>query len=308
MLRNTGAHHYECNFRFPADRKFRMGYAAQADNSQFSLAVTEGLRRAAARELIDLIVLDNRYSARAALRNAERLISERVDLAFEFQTYERVAGVVSSRFQEAGIPVIAIEIPHPGPPLRRQQLSGRPQRRTSAGSLGQAELGQRCGARAYARTAHRRCVTATAAGGRRSRHSGDTSRPKPSELRSSRCSRRFRLRPGSHTKTLTPHAGPAYAARWCKRPQRSRSATGVRGSRTFSLLCGNRSGRHSRCQGGVVQARVPADRVRCFLPRIIWRGPDSACAGHSGEAPHTARCLCKASTHYVEKLAAVLSS
>ncbi|MCL4853885.1 MAG: substrate-binding domain-containing protein [Bryobacteraceae bacterium] len=114
MLRNTGAHRYECNIRFPADRKFRMGYAAQADNSQFSLAVTESLRRAAARELIDLIVLDNRYSARAALRNAERLISERVDLAFEFQTYERVAGVVSSRFQEAGIPVIAIEIPHPG--------------------------------------------------------------------------------------------------------------------------------------------------------------------------------------------------
>lgn len=114
FLRDTGARRYECAVRFPAARRYRMGYAAQAEDSQFSDVVTESLRRAAARESIDLIVLDNRYSARAALRNAERLIAERVDLVFEFQTYERVAGVISSMFQEAGIPVVAIDIPHPG--------------------------------------------------------------------------------------------------------------------------------------------------------------------------------------------------
>jgi len=114
FLRDAGGRRYECAIRFPAVRRFRMGYAAQAEDSQFSHVVTGSLRRAAARESIDLIVLDNRYSARAALRNAERLIAERVDLVFEFQTFERVAGVISSLFQEAGIPVVAIDIPHPG--------------------------------------------------------------------------------------------------------------------------------------------------------------------------------------------------
>ena len=46
--------------------------------------------------------------------NADQLIKERVDLVLEFQTYERVAPVIASKFLEARIPVIAIEIPHPG--------------------------------------------------------------------------------------------------------------------------------------------------------------------------------------------------
>jgi ribose transport system substrate-binding protein len=32
----------------------------------------------------------------------------------EFQTYERVAPVIASKFLEANTPVVAIEIPHPG--------------------------------------------------------------------------------------------------------------------------------------------------------------------------------------------------
>ena len=58
--------------------------------------------------------MNNRYSAREALRNADILIKERVDLVLEFQTYERVAPVIASKFLEANTPVIAIEIPHPG--------------------------------------------------------------------------------------------------------------------------------------------------------------------------------------------------
>jgi ribose transport system substrate-binding protein len=58
--------------------------------------------------------VNNRYSAREALRNADLLIKERVDLVLEYQTYERVAPVIASKFLEANTPVIAIEIPHPG--------------------------------------------------------------------------------------------------------------------------------------------------------------------------------------------------
>lgn len=114
FLRNVGNCRYQSGIRIAGGARLRMGYAAQAEKSQFSSMVTDSLRRAAAREQIDLIVLDNRYSARTALRNAQRLIDERVDLAFEFQTFERVAPAISALFQEAGIPLIAIEIPHPG--------------------------------------------------------------------------------------------------------------------------------------------------------------------------------------------------
>ena len=42
------------------------------------------------------------------------LVRERVDLVIEFQTDEHVAPIVAAKYSDAGIPMIAIEIPHPG--------------------------------------------------------------------------------------------------------------------------------------------------------------------------------------------------
>ena len=42
------------------------------------------------------------------------LVKEKVDLVVEFQSHERVAPTIAALFLEAHIPVIAIEIPHPG--------------------------------------------------------------------------------------------------------------------------------------------------------------------------------------------------
>ena len=114
LLRSAGNHQYKSNVKVVGRKRFRIGYAAQSEDSPFSAAVTNGLRAAAAHEQIDLIVLDNKYNPKTALRNAELLVAERVDLAMEFQTFEKVAPVIASVFHEAGIPLIAIEIPHPG--------------------------------------------------------------------------------------------------------------------------------------------------------------------------------------------------
>ena len=73
-----------------------------------------GLVRAAERENIELIAVDNRYQAKVAVRNAEHLIREQVDLVIEFQTNEAVAPAIASRYLHARIPFIAIDIPHPG--------------------------------------------------------------------------------------------------------------------------------------------------------------------------------------------------
>jgi ribose transport system substrate-binding protein len=113
LLERAGRGVYRCPFPPSPGRRVRLGFAAQTD-SDFSRGVTESLQQAAARERVDLITVNNRYSAKEALRNADLLVQQRVDLVLEFQTYERVAPIIASKFLEAQIPVIAIEIPHPG--------------------------------------------------------------------------------------------------------------------------------------------------------------------------------------------------
>src|SRR4030095_15685489 len=58
--------------------------------------------------------VDNRYNPKIAQRNADVLVREKVDLVIEFQTDEHVAPIVAAKYREANIPLIAIEIPHPG--------------------------------------------------------------------------------------------------------------------------------------------------------------------------------------------------
>lgn len=114
LMKRSTIHGYKSNIRIAGETAFRVGYAAQADNAPFSVAVTAGLLSAAARENLELIVLDNHLSVSKALRNAHQLISEHVSLAILFQTYEKIAPTISALFREANIPLIALDIPHPG--------------------------------------------------------------------------------------------------------------------------------------------------------------------------------------------------
>lgn len=115
LIQEAGADQYRCLVR-PTEkqRRLRIGFGAQTTSSTFSEMVTESVREAALRNNVDLVEVNNRYSSKTALRNADLLIRERVDVAIEFQTYENVAPVIAARFLSAGIPVIAVEIPHPG--------------------------------------------------------------------------------------------------------------------------------------------------------------------------------------------------
>lgn len=113
LVEPVGRGVYRTLTRTASSRSFRLGFAAQTD-SDFSRDVSASLQAAAAREHVHLVTVNNRYSAQQALLNADQLIRERVDLVLEFQTYESVAPVISAKFLEARIPVIAMEVPHPG--------------------------------------------------------------------------------------------------------------------------------------------------------------------------------------------------
>jgi ribose transport system substrate-binding protein len=114
LIERIPPHHYRSRFRLDSAKPRTIGYAAQSTEFAFSRDVTESIKIAAEARGIRLIAVDNRYSKTAALRNTSSLIERRVDLVMEFQTDEHVAPIISSKYQDAGIPVIAIEIPHPG--------------------------------------------------------------------------------------------------------------------------------------------------------------------------------------------------
>jgi ribose transport system substrate-binding protein len=93
--------------------KLRFGFASQSAEMPFSQAVTQSLQAAAASSGVDLLILDNRYDAATALKNAEEFVRSRIDLVIEFQVEQQVAPVIADRIAAAGIPLIAIDIPHP---------------------------------------------------------------------------------------------------------------------------------------------------------------------------------------------------
>jgi ribose transport system substrate-binding protein len=114
MVDKLGRNLYQSRVRPWKPRLYRLGYAAQGTGYQFSREVSESLQRAAVVEGVELICVDNRYNAKVAQRSADLLVKEKVDLAIEFQTDEEVAPIVAAKYREANIPMIAIDIPHPG--------------------------------------------------------------------------------------------------------------------------------------------------------------------------------------------------
>jgi ribose transport system substrate-binding protein len=92
-----------------------MAYASFGSQFAFIAIVDESMRNAAEENGVELAFYDNEFSPDLALENAE-LIAARgdVDLVFEFNYYQQQNYVLAEIFQEAGIPVVAIDIPIPG--------------------------------------------------------------------------------------------------------------------------------------------------------------------------------------------------
>lgn len=94
-------------------RKVRFGFGKQSGDMPFSEAVTASLQDAATQAGVDLLVLDNRYDAATAVQVAEEFVKSRVDLVIEFQIDQGIAPIIADKIAVAGIPLIAVDIPHP---------------------------------------------------------------------------------------------------------------------------------------------------------------------------------------------------
>src|SRR6266853_1905905 len=63
LVERVGTHQYRSNIKPLKHNKHRLGYCAITLENAYSRAITESVKRAAADERIDLIVLDNHYNS-----------------------------------------------------------------------------------------------------------------------------------------------------------------------------------------------------------------------------------------------------
>lgn len=95
--------------------RFKIGFANLSEQLAYASDVRRSLERAVqAVGGIDLVLADNRLDRQVALAAADALIAERVDLAIEYQLDYQTGDVIMAKFQDAGIPVIAVDIPMVG--------------------------------------------------------------------------------------------------------------------------------------------------------------------------------------------------
>lgn len=116
LLERVGRQGYRLRIDMTLSKRYRIGYAAAAQSSviPFAATVTDGLVAAASSANVDLLLLNNKFSAKAALLNADHFIQENVDLVIDSQLDYRIAGQIAAKFSDAQIPFVALDLPHPG--------------------------------------------------------------------------------------------------------------------------------------------------------------------------------------------------
>ncbi|MFN2134449.1 MAG: substrate-binding domain-containing protein [Candidatus Promineifilaceae bacterium] len=92
-----------------------IGFANQSEELPFAIDVRRSLERAAVDAgSINLVTADNQLSGEEALRVADRLVQRDIDLAIEYQIDYKAGSLIMDKFQQADIPVIAVDIPMVG--------------------------------------------------------------------------------------------------------------------------------------------------------------------------------------------------
>jgi len=94
---------------------YRIGFASLGEQVPFATEVRRGIERAAAEAgNVDLFLADNQLDGKIALQVADHLLQRELDLVIEFQLDARAGDVLMAKFRQAGVPVIAVDIPMVG--------------------------------------------------------------------------------------------------------------------------------------------------------------------------------------------------
>jgi ribose transport system substrate-binding protein len=97
-----------------ARHRLKLGFANLCRHVSLAVEIQNSLEKAAAAAAVDLMVWDNNRDADTAIRNAEAMAREKVDIAIEFQLFEHVAPVIADVLARARIPLVSLVNPHHG--------------------------------------------------------------------------------------------------------------------------------------------------------------------------------------------------
>ncbi len=115
VVGETSEQTFSNNVVSPKERVYRIGFANLTERIIFAQQVRRSLERAASlNPTVELLVRDNDLDRQKAFKNADWFVDSGVDLVVEFQIDSQAGNIIMDTLRQAGIPVIAVDIPMPG--------------------------------------------------------------------------------------------------------------------------------------------------------------------------------------------------
>lgn len=113
-LAGCGGQTADNNAKKTDDKKVTIGFANLTDEITFGQAVKKGMIAEAQKRGWDIIAVDNKLDGATAVTNADTLLTRGINLFVEFNVDSSVGPAIMEKMNAAKVPVIAIDIPHPG--------------------------------------------------------------------------------------------------------------------------------------------------------------------------------------------------
>lgn len=95
-------------------KRLKLGFANLSKHISLAVDIQTSLEKSAVKAGVQLNIWDNDRNAEAAIKNAEEMVQQKIDVAIEFQLFEHVAPIIADIFSRAHIPLISIVNPHHG--------------------------------------------------------------------------------------------------------------------------------------------------------------------------------------------------
>lgn len=96
------------------DEKVVVGFANIAETAPQHTIIKQSMERAAAEKGYELIYMNNKLDGQVAVSNADAMLLRGIDVFIEFNVDASVAPTIMEKMDAAGVPVIAVDIAHPG--------------------------------------------------------------------------------------------------------------------------------------------------------------------------------------------------
>lgn len=92
------------------DKTWKIGFANIGEAVELQVTVKESLQRAADEAGVELVYMNNNMDGATAVQNADNMVQQEIDGMIEFNIDESVGPTIKGIMDDAGIPMIAVDI------------------------------------------------------------------------------------------------------------------------------------------------------------------------------------------------------